>query len=1095
MAVACALAFKQGKHDEAVKQLYKLEEHPEEVAAVFRVKCKSRMRTATVSLVHLAAYHGWLDVVKYRRLTILCDGRDSVGRTPLHYAAVGGSLPVVQYLITEQHCDPATPGVNNTTPLHYACIGGHKNIVQYLITELGCDPIISNINGLPLHTACRHGHLDLTKYLITEQNCDPMCVSQKKRTPLHFACQGGHMNIVQYLMTELGCNLIVPDIYGSLPLHITCIYGHLNLTKYLITEQKCDSMCEDKRKRTPLHYACQGGHKNIVQYLITELGCDPIAPDIYGTLPLYIACRHGHLKLTKYLITDVKCDPTCKDKNGKTPLQFAIEYGHMNIVQYLIEELDCDHPLLDVLTWPMSTRLSIIQDMTIRFYSEFGLTYNINVEMKIQKFVRMLDRIKRNSPIHLFNKVILSGNSAAGKTTLAKVIKERATTYFNVLKSRNVQPVNANTAGIVPNRVESWEVGKIMLYDLAGHAEYHTSHSAVMETVMQQSPAIFVYVIDLSKEDSEIKQQLLYWLTFIDNATCRISAKSCLIIVGSHADLLSKDILKEKVSLITNLVQKRVKRQEYMGFVSMDCRKINSSGTREFISILSKGYKVIAARAPSVNYYCHLLYAFLQSKQIVCSLQELAALLVEEESYLPSDLSKLAKLLLMLSDKGMITFLQNQKNLQKSWIVADTEGLLKHVLGKLFATEEFQEHEPVASSTGIVHPSSLQELFPMYNLEMLISLLENLELCHCVSLSGASTNLKSSHLSTEGKELDLFFPSLLNECRPSMLLCENFTFGWCLTCQDQQYQYQFFTSRFLHVLLLRLASTFPLAHASKINLSSDCKESCNVWMKGISWDNAEGIRTVVEVIGNQCVLLAMACSDKSSELEYSKHCSAVIKLVLDLKQQLCPHIDTSEYLINQPFLSKWPAGEMSPSVDDDLLPIKNVCSSMLLHKPYIVTCKNIRSELTTEQILIFEPYMQLNFPFICDLMDSDKSNEPVPPDLLSGMKFDCSSQLQAKRWSYSSLREYLDEMSLFAGKNLLVSAYACKIVVRYPCFLNLQDLAGLDIATVHNLREAALVTSASHKDDDSTPPLNESVATSNKNSVDLSSLPEEPFGE
>ena len=59
--------------------------------------------------------------------------------------------------------------------------------------------------------------------------------------------------------------------------------------------------------------------------------------------------------------------------------------------------------------------------------------------------------------------------------------------------------------------------------------------------------------------------------------------------------------------------------------------------------------------------------------------------------------------------------------------------------------------------------------------------------------------------------------------------------------------------------------------------------------------------------------------------------------------------------------------------------------------------------------------------------------------------------------------------------------------------MNLQDLAGLDIATIHNLRETALVVNpASHKDDDSTPPPNEFVATSG---VDLSSLPEELFGE
>ena len=30
------------------------------------------------------------------------------------------------------------------------------------------------------------------------------------------------------------------------------------------------------------------------------------------------------------------------------------------------------------------------------------------------------------------------------------------------------------------------------IYDLAGHTEYHSSHSAIMETVMQQSPATFI---------------------------------------------------------------------------------------------------------------------------------------------------------------------------------------------------------------------------------------------------------------------------------------------------------------------------------------------------------------------------------------------------------------------------------------------------------------------------------------------------------------------------------------------------------------------------------------------------------------------------
>ena len=110
--------------------------------------------SALVSLLHVAAFHGWLDVVANLIINNKCEAncKDDYGRIPLHYAAYNGHLEVVTYFITKQRCHPMTTNKYGRTPLHYACRYGHLNITQYLISELQCDPSTVNNGGYtPLH--------------------------------------------------------------------------------------------------------------------------------------------------------------------------------------------------------------------------------------------------------------------------------------------------------------------------------------------------------------------------------------------------------------------------------------------------------------------------------------------------------------------------------------------------------------------------------------------------------------------------------------------------------------------------------------------------------------------------------------------------------------------------------------------------------------------------------------------------------------------------------------------------------------------------------------------------------------------------------
>ena len=102
-----------------------------------------------VSLLHLAAHHGWMDIVIDLITKYKCDTncKDSRGHTPLHYAICNNHLEVVRYFINEQHCDPMARNILGNTPLHYACNHSHIDIVKYLLSTGKVDPLAKNNNG------------------------------------------------------------------------------------------------------------------------------------------------------------------------------------------------------------------------------------------------------------------------------------------------------------------------------------------------------------------------------------------------------------------------------------------------------------------------------------------------------------------------------------------------------------------------------------------------------------------------------------------------------------------------------------------------------------------------------------------------------------------------------------------------------------------------------------------------------------------------------------------------------------------------------------------------------------------------------------
>ena len=209
------------------------------------------------------------------------------------------------------------------------------------------------------------------------------------------------------------------------------------------------------------------------------------------------------------------------------------------------------------------------------------------------KLFQSFPQCEKDFPVHTYTKLILTGYSGAGKTTISQLIlllaSKPETGFFSWLSSGRVTDVECLTAGIIPLHVESKvnEVGNMVIYDFAGQQEYYSSHAAVLERIMRNSAAIFVCIVGLNQCMDKISESIYYWINFIENACHSAQGSSHVIIVGSHADLVkSSRELKEKSSLVESIAESRAKQLTYGGFVSMDCRMSKTKEARLFCSLL-----------------------------------------------------------------------------------------------------------------------------------------------------------------------------------------------------------------------------------------------------------------------------------------------------------------------------------------------------------------------------------------------------------------------------------------------------------------------------------------------------------------------------
>ena len=619
-------------------------------------------------------------------------------------------------------------------------------------------------------------------------------------------------------------------------LHLSSSRGWLDVTKDLITKYHCDPHERDGAGRTCLHWAAGGNHVDVMRYLIDECHCDPMAVDRWGRTPLHRAANWGSSAAVEYLLSTGKCNPLAKDSDGDTPFKLAKQYGHTD---------------------------------TLSVLKKFG-------------------GIKSSHPIDSYVNVLLVGNPGAGKSTLSHVINDTAS--FTLLGSfRNVGGVVPCTAGIIPYKLQHRTLGNIILHDFAGHSEYYSSHSAVIENLLQGSGGVFLIVVNILEK--EAVKQLHQWLTVVRNEAQKALNECHVIVIVSHVDEISNPVerrrRKEEIEEI--IVRERC------DSVFLDCRKLGGSGVDSFFNKLSSACGSIRSTSgKNLSLYCHMMYGLLEErKENILTLSDVMSAGKDNDDYfIPDKKEDVLDVLDSLHSTGLISVLKSE---DKVWVVVNKGILLTEVDGILFAPDTFKEHVDIASNTGIVSVSGLTRLFPKYDRDMLICFLKNMDLCQDLNPSFLRmTNLHQLAVEEEeeggterrGERL-LFFPCLLSTDRPDEMTSEVYQFGWCLQCTSKHH---FFPPRYFHVLSLRLA--YKMALPQKDNQLKRC---CTFWKSGLYWSNSHGVGSLVEILNeNQCVLVMMSFKQRIM-MSVGRD---VIGEVMSVYKESCPSLEVKELVID-----------------------------------------------------------------------------------------------------------------------------------------------------------------------------------------------------
>ena len=306
----------------------------------------------------------------------------------------------------------------------------------------------------------------------------------------------------------------------------------------------------------------------------------------------------------------------------------------------------------------------------------------------------------RHNPTDMSINMFVLGNTGAGKSTIVKAISTEAQGFSRLMhRISKVKDVDQKTAGIIPYELRSQALGRVSLYDFAGHKEYYAGHDALLANTMTNSSSVIALLVDMRDEEEKIRETVQYWFQFINNHSHACSSKTHLVIISSHADELPSGESRKKAGILQSVVSKlNLENITLAGQFTIDCRYAESSSMTQLRSLLSESCKTLRSSDEiEASQHCYMIFLVHNfDDKLAVTLDQAATELTvkcskksDEHVYLEviksSDIFELSQ---KLNDRGHILFMKNHQEPGKSWIVLKKDVLLSQVNGVISWTGE-----------------------------------------------------------------------------------------------------------------------------------------------------------------------------------------------------------------------------------------------------------------------------------------------------------------------------------------------------------------------------------------------------------------------